>query len=93
MPKPGDTFRYVGEESLGSDVEVRLNMHPQTTVTVRELVDAGTPGAHTDSEDSVVVEWEQPEVGYVDGEPVIVKAVRATSIAADDFGAIFEAVA
>lgn len=55
-PSPGQTFTYNGEQ-LGQRIDAALL--PGTVVTVREVVPAGTTGAHTDTEDSVVIEWEQ----------------------------------
>lgn len=56
-PKAGDVYRYVGTTPLGIDAGALL---PGTEVTVREVVEAGTPGAHDNTEDAVVVEWEAP---------------------------------
>lgn len=50
-----DTYQYIGDQ-LGERADTALM--PGTLVTVRERVDAGTLGAHTDSENAVVVEWE-----------------------------------
>lgn len=56
-PKAGDEYVYVGSAPLGIDNGALL---PGTTVTVREYVDAGEPGAHDDEEDAIVVEWDAP---------------------------------
>jgi len=93
MPKskPGARCRYAGEEPFGTLPD---GIRPGTEVTVRELVPAGEAGAHTDTEDSVVVEWEQADVAYDDqGAASLIHRSRATSIAADVFGDLFEAVA
>ena len=55
-PKPGDKFRYSADEPLGNDPGA---IKPGTKVQVREVVSAGTTGAHDDSEDAVVVETTQ----------------------------------
>jgi hypothetical protein len=67
-PKAGDEYVYVGSVPIGIDAGALL---PGTTVTVREVVDAGEPGAYDDTEDAVVVEWDAPGVviTHVDEEP------------------------
>lgn len=65
-PKPGDRFRFVGATPLGIDNGALL---PGTIVTIRNLgtddkpvgvLPAEEPGAHDDTEDAVVIEWEAP---------------------------------
>lgn len=55
-PKPGGTFKYTGERRGQRDDAALLT---GTVVTVRETVPAATPGAHDNTEDSVVIEWTQ----------------------------------
>jgi hypothetical protein len=65
-PQAGDRYRYVGELPLGVDAGQLL---PGTIVTIRNVgseekplgvLPAGEKGAHDDTEDAVVVEWEAP---------------------------------
>lgn len=51
---PGDTLRIL--KTIPSSNGGHINAGQ--IVTVRELVDAATPGAHTSTEDAVVVEFE-----------------------------------
>lgn len=52
-PKSGETYKLATDEPLGNGPDA---IKPGTTVTVREIVKADTPGAHDNSEDAVVVE-------------------------------------
>lgn len=88
-PRPGDRFEFVAE-SIGNDAG---RIVTGTVVTVRETVKADTIGAHDDSADAVVVEWDAPALGTDDnGEPTIVHAPRAWSVGADEFGDHFKKV-
>lgn len=79
-PQPGDRYTYSAEEPTGLPGSPAI-VRPGTVVTVREVVPADTPGAHDDSEDAVVVEHAEPQVGYDDdGTPEIVYAPRAWSV-------------
>lgn len=59
MPKkssePEGTYRYTGDQ-LGERADTALKTG--TLVTVREQVSADTQGAHSATEDAVVIEWE-----------------------------------
>lgn len=86
QPKAGGAFKYNGTDPIGSDSGALV---PGTKVTVREIVPAGVKGAHDDTEDAAVIEWEAPalvqgengaEVGYV---------TRAMSIGVASFTANF----
>lgn len=84
-PKPGETYKYAGEEPLGEPGSP-AGVAPGTVVTVREIVPADTPGAHDDSEDCVVVEIAVPYVANDDdGNPVIQYSSRAYSVGLDAF--------
>ena len=82
-PAPGARYTYNGEQ-LGQRAEAALL--PGTLVTVREVVPAGVSGAHTDTEDAVVIEWEQEGQVIVStrfenrGAPVIATADDGTML-------------
>ena len=89
-PKSGDVYVYTGTETIGNGPG---SIRPGQTFTVREVVDANQNGAHDDSEDAVVLEFDDPEptVGLTDdGEPSVVHARRAWSVGVDQFNAEFE---
>jgi hypothetical protein len=87
LPKSGAKYRYTGTDPIGTGERA---FRPETVVTVREVVDAGTIGAHDDKEDSVVIEWDQPTIGYGDNnEPVIENYPRAMSVSVERFAADF----
>jgi hypothetical protein len=54
MPSPGDTYKIL--KSIPSTNGGHINAGQ--IVKVREVVPANVKGAHTDSEDSIVVEFE-----------------------------------
>lgn len=86
-PKPGETYTYTAEEPLGLPGSP-ARVLPGTVVTIRELVAADTAGAHDDSEDCVVVEIHEPQIGYDDAsEPQVVYNPRAYSVGLDTFAA------
>jgi hypothetical protein len=81
-PAAGGRYRYTGTELYG-------DLAPDELVTVREVVPADEPGAHDNSEDAVVVEWEVPsrvrtENGW--GHGVV---PRALSVGVSTFGDLF----
>ena len=82
LPKAGDQYR------LNADFGVDAQVKAGTVVTVREVVKAATKGAHDDSEDAVVVEFDAPAVGYDDNDqPIIVNTLRAFSVSLEQFAA------
>lgn len=85
-PEVGDAFRLTGGGIGGGPGA----LYPGQVVTVREFVEAGVPGAHDDSEDSVVVEWTDP--GPVLGDDGVVargEVSRAVSVSAAAFPELF----
>lgn len=82
----GDTYTYSGEEPIGVDAGA---LTPGTTVTVRETVAAGDPGAHDDSEDCVVIEWEAPALVQGENGVEVGSAPRAMSISTEQFNDMF----
>ena len=91
-PKSGDVYVYTGTDQIGNG-NGGTPIHPGQKFTVRELVDANTNGAFDDSEDCVVLEFDDPEwsVGLTaDGEPAVIHARRAWSVGVAQFNAEFE---
>lgn len=80
--QPGDTFRLVDAHGNGVGA---TPIPAGALLTVRELVDAGTPGAHDDSEDAVVVEYLRDEIVYdADGNVSLGRQPQAFSLSASD---------
>lgn len=87
-PKPGATFRLTSALGVGPG-----SLMEGQEVTVREVVDAEDPGAHDNTEDAVVVEWQEPSLVLGDeGRPVSGMANRAVSVSVDQFRELFEEV-
>lgn len=94
QPKAGETYQFKGlldvddpegtPKPLGRDSGALL---PNTAVTVREVVPAEEPGAHNDSEDSVVIEWDRPAI--MDDQSVG-SVTQAMSISLERFPDWFE---
>lgn len=83
---PYDIDTNASYEYVGDTIGVNADMKPGTVVTVREVVDADTPGAHDDSEDAVVIEWETPSlVTDENGDPQVGHVKRAMSFGVDRF--------
>lgn len=72
---------------LGADANA---LFPGQAVTVREIVPADQPGAHDDSEDAVVVEWEVPDRVRTEDGWGMGTAQRAMSIGLSQFHDLFE---
>lgn len=94
-PKAGSTFAFKGvtnddgnRTALGNEPgAVKIG----TVVTVREVVKADESGAHDGKEDAVVVEWDEPSLGYDhNNNPVVATAKRAWAVGADSFDDLFE---
>lgn len=75
-PQAGDRYRYVGELPLGIDAGQLL---PGAIVTIRNVgteekpagvLPADEPGAHDDTEDAVIIEWEAPGTVITDVKEV-----------------------
>lgn len=91
MPRyrQGDRYEFVAD-SIGNDIG---RIVTGTVVAVREVVKADTPGAHDDSADAVVVEWQTPALGTDDnGAPTIVHTPRAWSVGVEEFPEMFKKV-
>lgn len=86
MPEAGDKYVYRGD-GIGIDAG---RLAAGTSVTVREVVPADVPGAHDDSEDAVVIEWQSPTVVNGEDGPELGFAIRAMSIGVDQFNEDFE---
>ena len=86
-PETGEQSEQTVYGPHGSD---QFAMRPGVQVEVRELVSADTPGAHNGEDDAVVVEWDQPTLEMVDGEPRVGAARRATSFSEAEFDSMFE---
>lgn len=89
-PKSGDVYVYTGDEVIGTEPGA---IHPGQEFTVREVVDADQNGAFDDSEDAVVLEFEDPNpsLGFTDdGEPTVMHARRAWSVGVAQFKSDFE---
>jgi hypothetical protein len=78
----GDTYRYTAEEPFGNDAGAIM---PGTVVTVRETVDAATPGAGNSNEDCVVVEFDAPALVRGENGVELGTSRRAVSFGLDDF--------
>ncbi len=85
-PQAGDSYELTGETIGNPPNEVKTG----TVVTVREVVAADEAGAHDDTEDAVVVEYEVPTLGVDgDGEPAVIQTARAFSVGVSQFGELF----
>jgi hypothetical protein len=90
MPAAGEKYRLTASSGFGNAGDVGF-IRPGTLLTVRELVDADTPGAG--DEDCVVVEIDAHSVDYDDdGNPQVVTFQRAVSFALDQFDSLTEKV-
>jgi hypothetical protein len=88
MVEPGQRWRLTRDHG-----NPPLHLRAGMVGTVRELVDAETPGAHNDHEDSAVLVFPSHDVTYEAGEPTIVTGERAVAFALADFdGDLFEQV-
>lgn len=88
-PTKGSRYTFTGD-TIGNDAG---RIVTNTVVTVREVVPAATTGAHDDSEDAVVVEWQEPALGVNDqGEPAIIESPRAWSVGTNVFSDLFKKV-
>ena len=86
-PREGETYTLTGE-AIGVGPG---SIASGTKMKVRELVPADVKGAHTDTEDAVVMEFEEPTLGVDDkGEPVIGSVTRAVSFGLDFFADNFQ---
>lgn len=81
-PKAGGSFKYNGDEPIGTDSGALV---PGTQVTVREIVAAGEKGAHDDSEDAAVIEWDAPALVQGENGMEVGSVTRAMSIGVDEF--------
>jgi hypothetical protein len=86
-PKPGGAYVYRGTDPIGTD---SLALTPGTHVKVREVVSAGEAGAHDDSEDSVVIEWESPALVQGENGMELGTSPRAMSIGVAHFSRDFK---
>lgn len=86
QPKVGGSFRYNGDEPIGVDAGALI---PGTIVTVREIVPAGEPGAHDDTEDAAVIEWTSPGLVSDDEGMSVAEVPRAMSVGVDAFPDLF----
>lgn len=84
--EPGDRYTYSGKAPIGADAGALV---PGTAVRIRETVPAGEPGAHDDSEDSIVIEWDAPALVQGENGVEVGTAPRAMSIGAAQFGDLF----
>lgn len=90
VPAPSDSdpdATRIERNPLGSDANA---LFPGQVVTVRETVPASEPGAHDDSEDAVVIEWEMPSLVRTDDGWGQGMAIRAMSIGVAQFDDQFE---
>lgn len=85
-PEVGGTFSLTG----GGIGDGPGALYPGQVVTVREFVAADEPGAHDNTEDSVVVEWSEagPVLGD-DGKVTRGETPRAVSVSAASFTELF----
>lgn len=81
-PQTGETYTLSADEPIGVDAGALV---PGTSVIVREVVPAGEPGAHDDSEDAVVVEWSAPALVRGDNGVELGESPRAMSFGLADF--------
>lgn len=89
MPEVGERFRLSAPLGAGTGALIRGQV-----VTVREFIEASTKGAHDDSEDALVVEWDEPaQILGDDGEPTAGFVRRAVSVGVSQFDSLFEKVA
>lgn len=85
-PKAGETYTYTGESSIGTGNGA---IFPDTEVTVREVVEADTPGAHNNDEDAVVVTFKAPTIVRTDKGNEIGEVDRAFSVGVGEFDNLF----
>lgn len=86
-PKAGDTYR-LSADNLGDGPGA---IYAGQSVTVREVVPANEAGAHDDTEDAVVIEWNEPGPVMGDDRKVRMGEVpRAVSVSLDQFATLFE---
>jgi hypothetical protein len=87
-PAVGATYTYSGETAIGVGPG---SLAPGTPVRVREVVPADVPGAHDDTEDAVVIEWDEEDAVVTDvrTEPYVETVPRLAAgggVATDDKG-------
>lgn len=76
MAQKGETYTFVADESIGSG---NGSLAPGTTVTVREVIEAGEPGAPAD-EGAAVITWMVPSITKTEKGNEIGEAERAFAI-------------
>lgn len=75
--KQGAAYRFDGETPIGIDSNA---LPVDQVVEVREVVQADITGAHDDSEDAVVVEWDAPALVRGENGMEVGSTRRAMSI-------------
>lgn len=85
-PKAAETYTFTAEQPIGVDSGA---LTAGTKVTVRETVAAAEKGAHDDSDECVVVEWESPALVQGPNGIEVGTSPRAMSIGLTEFHDLF----
>lgn len=87
QPQAGGKYVYNAADPLGIDSGALV---PGTKVRVREVVPKGVAGAHDDTEDAAVIEWEVPSLIQGKDGAEVGMSTRAMSIGVTLFAQIFK---